>query len=173
MRNRLTKLVFPLFALLLLAPWPIAYAHSYNGGVSGQDAVQIRIAEPSAMPSWHAFGRAIGGVDTPGDLFYINATENPTDIEVILYLTNTNELCHYYSYLILEVGIYSEGDAGEWAKTSIPDIFITLRNGLVRFTVPGYAKYKVTIDDGCFNCFGTVADGSVVAPQFYLTTDQM
>jgi len=87
MRNKWIKRFFPIFALLLLTPWPIAYAHSYDGDMAGQDAVQIEVADPSAAPNFgDVFGRTIGGVTTPGDLFYIDATENAADIQATLHI---------------------------------------------------------------------------------------
>jgi len=177
MRNKWTKRLFPLFALLLLAPWPIAYGHDASGAEADQETVQIEAAEASAQPAWTAFGRAIGGVDTPGDVFCIDATENPGDIQVTLHITNAKELSRCYRYLILNVGMYVESEAGEWKKAAqyndepIPDTFITLRNGQVSFILAGYANYKVTIDGGSFNCMTTNADGGSVSPQFYLEVD--
>lgn len=170
------KLIFLALAVLLLTPWPVAYARNYTDDMAGQDTVQIEVAEVSTVPRWSAFGKAIGGVTTPGDLFYIDATDHAADIVIILYLTNAQELIHYYRYLILKVGGYVESNTGEWERASttngelIPDTFITLRNGQVTFTLPGYAKYKVTIDGGSFYCTNASADGDL-SPQFYLTVD--
>ena len=177
MKNKM-KWLFPLLALLLLAPWPIAYAHDYTNGNTGQDAVQIEIAPPAVMPHWQVFGRAIGGVETPGDLFYVDASEQSSNMEVTLYLTNTNQLVHCYSYLILEVGIYVEDNDNGWTEATccdgspVPVTFITIRNGQVSFTLPGCARYKVTINGGSFSCFTTQAESGSVSPQFHLTADQ-
>ena len=177
MRNKWIKRFFPLIVLLLLAPWPVAYAHSYDANALGkQDAVLIEIAEASAQPSWSTFGKAIGGV-TPGDLFYIDVTDNLTDIVVTLYITNAQELINYYSYLILEVGIHAKSDAGEWEKAStgngepISETFVTLRNGYVKLTLPGLATYKVTIDGGSFYCTASNSDSGSLSPQYYLEVD--
>ena len=176
MRNRFTKLIFPLVAALLLAPWPVAYAYSYEGELAGQGLIQVEAAEPSATPSAVAFGRAIGGV-TSGDLFYIDATDSATDFTVTLYITNAEELSHCYRYLILEVGVYVESEAGEWVRASgydsepAPETFITLRNGYVSFSLYGYARYKITIDGGSFYCLTAAADGGTLSPKFYLTVD--
>jgi len=176
MRNKWIKRFFPIFALLLLAPWPVVYAHDYNNGTAGQDAVQIEVAEASAQPTWTAFGKAIGGV-TSGDLFYIDATGNPADIPVNLYITNAQELIHCYRNLILKVGVYVESSDGEWEKASmgngepIPETFITMRNAQVSFTLAGLAKYKVTIDSGSFYCATTNTDGGSLSPQFFLEVD--
>ena len=177
MTKRFIKKIFPLLAVLLLAPWPVAYAQSYNGDIAGQDAVRIEVAEASVTPTWTVFGRAIGGVSTPGDLFYIDATNNAADIQLTLYITNAQELIQCYRYLILRVGIYIESNAGEWERASkgnggpIPDIFITMRNGQVNFTLPGLAKYKVTIDSGSFYCNNANVDRDSFSPQFYLEVD--
>lgn len=176
MRNKM-KWFFPFLALLLLTPWPVAYAHDFTNDMTGQGTVRIEVAEPSEAPSWSAFGKAIGGVSTPGDLFSIDATNNAADIVVTLHITNTNELFHCYRYLILKVGVYVESSAGEWEKASmnngepIPDTFITLRNCQVSFTLAGYANYKVTIDSGSFYCITANTDSGSLSPQFYLTVD--
>ena len=169
MRNKWFKRLFPIVALLLLAPWPVAYAHTFDDSMAGQDGIQIAVAEDSVAPTWTAFGKAIGGV-TPGDLFYIDATDNPTDIVATLYITNAQELIGCYRNLILEVGIYAESNSGEWEIVPT-DTFITMRNGQVSFTLPGLDKYKVTIDSGSFYCTTTNTDSGSLSPQFYLEVD--
>ena len=176
MRNKM-KWLFPIFALLLLLPWPVAYAYTYAEDVTSQDAVRIEVAEASLQPNYTAFGRAIGGVSNPGDLFYIDATGNSADIQATLYITNAQELIHCYRYLIFEVGVYVESSPGAWQKASmgndelIPDTPITMRNARVNFILPGYAKYKVTIDNGSFYCTNTNAVGGTLSPQFYMTVN--
>ena len=176
MKKSLLKKVFPLIAVLLLAPWPVVYAYDTSNNMPGHDVARIEVAPPSEMPDWQVFGRAIGGVDKPGDLFYIDATENSTDITGTLYITNTQPLSHCYGYLILKVGVYVKNDADEWQEATqpngepLPDSFITLQNGRISFSLPGYADYKITIDSGCFKCHNTAADGGSVAPQFFLET---
>ena len=176
MTKRFIKKIFPLLAILLLAPWPAAYAYSYNSEMTGQGVVQIEVAEASVAPSATVFGRGIGGV-TPGDLFYIDTEDYPADIMVALHLTNTQALSHCYRYMTLKVEVYIQTDTNEWVKATwwdggpIPDTYITLFNGQVSFVLPGYAKYKVTIDGGCFYCITTNTDGGSVSPQFYLSVD--
>ena len=176
-RSIITKFIkkpLPLLALLLLIPWPIAYAN--DNGAAAQGTVRIRGAEPSAAPSATTFAGNIGGI-TPGDLFYIDASDHSADIVVTLYLTNTQELIYCYRYMTLRVGAYVWSSTNQWQKAArsdgelVPDNFITLRNGQVSFTLPGYADYKVTIDSGCYYCFATNVDGGSVSPQFYLTVD--
>ncbi len=174
MPERFIKRIFPLLATLLLVPWPIAYAHTYTNDITGHNAVRIEVAEPSAAPSWSAFGKATGGVTTPTDLFYIDATGNTADIQTILYLVNAQELSYCYRYLILKVKVYVKNDIGAWQEASmsngglIPDTFITLHNGQVSFTLPGYAEYKVTINRGSFYCITTNTDRGSLSPEFYL-----
>ena len=172
--NKKFTLAFSVGTLLLIL-MPVSYAYSNDMGA--RQMIHVEVAEPSVAPSWTVFGRAIGGVTTPGDLFYIDATGNATDLQVTLHLTNANQLIHCYRYLVLKVGVYAEGEVNQWQKASgwndepIHDAYITLRNGQARFALPGEAKYKVTIDDGCFYCFGTNAEGGSASPQFCLTTE--
>jgi len=176
MRNKWFKRLFPVLALLLLTPWPVAYAHDFDNQMAGQDTAQIAVAEDSESPTWTAFGKALGGV-TPGDLFYLDATDNPAGIVATLYITNTQELIGCYRNLILKVGIYTETDNGEWEKASlgngepVPDTFITMHNGQVSFTLPGLARYKITIDSGSFYCTTTDTKKGSLSPQFYLEVD--
>ena len=166
------KLILLLLATLLLTPWPVAYA--YDNTMAEQAAIQVEAAESSAAPHWNAFGKAIGGV-TPGDLFYIDTDNNTTDMLITLHITNTDELIHYYRYLTLNVGVYVQTGTDQWEKATtgngelLPDTYITILNGRVSFTLPGYAKYKITIDKGCFYCYGTGTDESAISPTFYLT----
>jgi len=178
MNKKLLKRIFPLIAILLLAPWPIAFGHEVSGAAAGQETIQIEVAEASAKPSMTVFGKAISGVES-GDLFNIDATDNPTDIDVTLHITNTEDLIHNYRYLILEVGVYVQGNDGEWEKASghdgepIQDTFITMRNGRVSFTLAGYSNYKLTIDGGSYNShsFTGSADEGSFSPQFYLEVE--
>ncbi len=176
MNKKLLKRLFPLIAVLLLAPWPIAYGHSVSGAAIGQETVQITVAESSVAPTMTVFGKAISGVKS-GDLFYINTANQTSDIKVTLYITNTQELIHNYRYLILKVGVYVKDNSGGWIKASLndgkplPDTFITLQNGQVSFTLPGYANYKLTIDSGSINCLTANAEKGSLSPQFYLEVD--
>ena len=174
----LTKRMFPLLAVLLLAPWPVAYAYDVNDGVVGDETVHIEVTEPSAAPALTVFGRAVGGV-TPGELFYIDATKQAASIVVTLYLTDAHEIVPYLRYLILEIGVYAENSAGEWKRAScwngdaVPDTFITLHHSRVSFILAGYAKYRVTVDGGSFYCITANTNGGSLAPRFYLVVDEV
>jgi len=178
MRNKWIKRIFPLFALLILAPWPVAYAHTLTDDTAEQEVIQIETADTLEAPSFgDVCGKTIGGVTKPGALFYVDATENSHDIQANLYITNANELSHCYRHMILKVGIYVENGAGEWEKATladgeaIPDTFITMRDAQVSFNLAGLAKYKVTIDSGSYYCRNAVADGGSASPQLYLAVD--
>ena len=166
------KLIFLIFAALLLSPWPVAYAH--DDAATGQSPIQIEAAEPAMAPKLHAFRHAIGSI-TPGDLFYIDTRQSAADIPITLHITNIGELVHRYRYLTLNIGVYAQTDTGQWQKVTassgepIPDTYITMSNGKVSFTLPGYAECKVTIDKGCFYYYGAGAGGGGVFPTFYLT----
>ncbi|MFC1967481.1 hypothetical protein ACFLV2_02465 [Chloroflexota bacterium] len=161
------KLLFPVLAVLMLIPWPVAYAYDNDPG--GQEPYTIEAADNGDTPTWEAYGNAIGGVNQPVDLFFIDVTGNPADIAASLYITNAAELTHYYRYLILRIGLYVQDDAGQWEEyTAIPYTYITMNNGRVDFDLPGYGKYKVTIDSGSFNSH-TASGGGNACPEFYLT----
>lgn len=170
------KLILFVLAVLLLTPWPVAYA--YDVGMAGELAVvQVEAAEPAAAPSWQVYGRAIGGVTNPGDLFYIDATGYGADILVTLHLTNAAELINYYRYQIFKVGVYAQTETEQWEPAIggngevIPAIYITMRNGNICCILPGYDKYKITIDSGSFYCLSNSSDVSAISPDFYLTVE--
>lgn len=168
MRNKWIRRLFPIFALLLLLPWPIAYTYD----IASQKAIRIEIAEPSVTPSFTAFGKAIGGLK-PGDLFYIDATSRPADIITTLYIINAQDLTGHYIFMNLKVGVYVESN-GKWEKASssngevIPETILSMRNGQLSFLLPGYAQYKITIDGGCFYCHNADPNRDGLSPQFYL-----
>lgn len=57
MRNRM-KWFFPILAVLLLAPWPVAYAYAYSDDAAGRDAVRIEVAEAAVATSTSAVSNA-------------------------------------------------------------------------------------------------------------------
>ena len=114
MTKRFNRKILSIFAILLLSPWPIAYA--FDAEAAAQGAI-IEVAQASAAPSAVAFERAIGGI-TPGDLFYIDTTGTAAGIIVTLHLTNTQELVHSYRYMTLKVGVYVQTDSGEWGEAA-------------------------------------------------------
>jgi hypothetical protein len=166
------KLIFVLLAALLLTPWPVAYA--YDDVIVGRNQIQIKAAAPTATPILNVFGKAVGNV-TRGDLFYIDTGDITNDISVTLHITNTDELIKHYRYMNLNIGVYAQTYNGRWQKVAtgegemLPDIYITMSNGHVSFTLTGHARYKITVDSGCFYCYGTGNGEIAVSPAFYLT----
>ena len=173
---RLIRKSFPFLALALLLPWPVAYGYEASGAPAAREPVEITVAEASAAPCMTVFGQAISGVK-PGDLFYIDASNQPADFRATLYITNADELVHSYRYLTLNVGIYARDGSGGWEKAlrkdggAIADNFITLQNGHVRFELAGCASYKLTLDSGSVYCMTTGARGGSVSPRFYLEAE--
>lgn len=167
------RLWFILLAVLLLTPWPVAYA--YDNDAAAASIVRIEAAEPSTAPRMTVFGGAVGSV-FPGDLFYIDASRTNAASAANLYLTNAGELIHYYRNLILEIGVYVESDNGLWQKLSrengaVSDTYLTLRNGQVSFIMDGYARYRITIEGGSFYSNIRNSAEASMSPRFYLTVD--
>lgn len=166
------KLIFSLIVALLLTPWPVAYAH--DEAMATNTPMTVEAAETAATPKLNAFGNAIGGV-TPGDLFYIDSADSSADALITLYITNTDELVQHYRYMTLNVGIYVQTGIDQWEKTTWGEsetpreIYITMQGGMTSFVLPGYARYRITIDKGCFYCYGMSGDNNAVSPEFYLT----
>jgi hypothetical protein len=173
---RVLRFTLVVFVLLFLAPWLTSLAYGNSNGDSVQAEVRVKAAEPSAAPAATIFGKAIGGV-TPGDLFYVDATDSPRDMSVSLYITNAHELTPYLRYLILKVAVYYEDEGGQWRETplregnQLPDTYITLHNSPVNLTLPGCTRYKISIDSGCFYCLAANTNGNNVSPIFYLTIE--
>jgi hypothetical protein len=162
--------------ILLLTSWLTSIAYAHTNDNADQAIIRVEAAAFKAAPEATFFGNAIDGV-TPGDLFYIDATQSPQDISVNLYITNSDELIHHLRYLILKVGVYFEDSDGQWRKALLtdgsvfPDTYITLQNSPVNLVLPGLARYKVTIDSGCFYCLPAASQGNNVSPGFYLDVE--
>lgn len=165
-------LFFLLVAVILLIPCGVAYA--YDGVEATDNSMTIEPADLASAPHINVFGNAIGGVEA-GDLFQIDVSGTTVDTPFTLYITNVDELIHSYRYMNLNIGIYVQTDIDRWEKMTaiagepFPDMYITMQNGLVSFTLPGNAKYKITIEKGCFYSYGITPEKSVAIPSFYLT----
>ncbi|OGO00414.1 MAG: hypothetical protein A2Y58_05945 [Chloroflexi bacterium RBG_13_51_52] len=166
-------LFFLIFAAILLIPCGVAYA--YDEVNATENSMTIEPADPTQVPHINVFGNVIGGVEA-GDLFQIDVSGTIVDTPFTLYITNVDELVHSYRYMNLNVGVYVQTDIDQWEKMTaiagepLPDIYITMQNGMVSFTLPGNAKYKITIDKGCFHSYSITPGESVAIPSFYLTT---
>jgi len=166
------KLIFLLIAALLLVPWTVAYA--YDDAAAATGPFDIVSAALTSLPKFNAYGNAIGGV-TPGDLFLVDTSNSPNDTAFTLYITNTDELIHDYRYLTLNIGTYVQTATGAWEKVPTGEgenpreTCLTMQNGAISFVLAGGSKYKITIDKGCFYCYGIGADRTLTLPDFYLT----
>ncbi len=175
---KVLKFTLVLAVLLFLGPQLTSLAYGESAGDSGQTDIQVEAAESPATPEITIFGNAIGGV-TPGDLFYVDATDSSGDILISLYITNADVLITYLRYLNLKVAVYCEDENGRWSKTSLrdghlpADTYLTLHNSPVNITLPGYARYKIAIDSGCYYCINAATGGDNISPQFYLTVEQV
>lgn len=164
---------FSLIVALLLVPCAVAYA---NEDVQADvNAASIEPADSSLAPSIEVFGNAIGGVSA-GDLFLVDLSDTPVDTPFILSITNTDELVHSYRYMTLNIGIYKQVDVNRWEKVTaitgemLPEMYITMQGGVACFTLAGSAKYKITIDRGCFKSYSIKQGEKPAIPGFYLAT---
>jgi hypothetical protein len=178
MKKGILKKLLPLMSLLLLAPWPVAYAYAGNNGSNTADFVQVTPAPVEAAPCISGYKGTITGV-TSGDLFYISAPEGKADMEAILYLTNSDELIHQYQYIILRVGVYVQGSDGQWQKAmtsfglEVPETYISMIDSQAIFHLPGNANYKITVDSGSiYSLDSASSQAGLVQPRFYLDVDQ-
>jgi hypothetical protein len=167
------KLIFALVVAVFLMPWTTVYAH--NRASADTMPIAIQPAPTASQPSLNVYGNAIGSV-IPGDLFTIDCSGNQVDTEFNLYITNTDELIKNYRYVNLQIGIYTDSGNGAWQKVTSPfgenvsDIYITMQNSRVNFSLPGNAKYKIMVNKGCFNRYPVIKGQTTSLPEFYLTT---
>ena len=164
------KKTFIFIATLVLLLVPCGAAYAYNGADADENPMIIEPADPA--PQIIVYGNAIGGVEVD-DLFYVDITGTTADTPFTLYMTNVDELIHSYRYMNLNIGIYMQTDTDIWEKlnvTSCPDMYLTMQNGLVNFTLPGGAKYKVTLENGCYRSYHVTPGNSIAMPSFYLTS---
>jgi hypothetical protein len=164
---------FAIIAALLLVPCAVAYG--YDKVKAADIEASIEAADPTLVPNINVFGNTIGNV-TAGDLFIIDLSGTTTDAAFALYMTNIDELTHNYKFMTLNIGIYVQTDIDGWEKMTavnggvIPEMYITMQSGQVTFSLPGNARYKVTIEKGSFRSFSITKGESVAIPQFCLAT---
>jgi hypothetical protein len=163
------KLLFTFIVALLLFPCTVAYA--YDSAAASTSDGAISTADTASLPKFNIYGNAVGSV-TPGDIFIIDNTGRESAASFTLYLTNADELIHNFRYMTLNIGIYSPAKTGEWLKVPVPEsIYLTMQNAISCFSLDGSAKYKITIEKGCFYCYATGSEKTVALPEFYLTTN--
>jgi hypothetical protein len=167
------NILFILIAALLLAPWPVVYA--YEGVSADTEASFIQPAEQASAPQIQAYGSAIGHV-SGGDLFYVDMTGTQGDASCQLIIANADELVRDYRFMNMKVGIFVQGeDENHWSRLTasngdtLPDIYITMHSGMADFMLPGGARYKITIDTGCYYCYGRTDGNKAKVPLFNLS----
>jgi hypothetical protein len=166
------KWLFAIIAAALLIPWPVVYA--YDSAQASTNAVTVIAADATEAPHLNAYGHAIGGIQA-GELFHVDATATLIDTQYALCITNVDQMVPCFRYMNMVIGIYVQSADGNWQKVTtaggiVPDVCLTMQTGVVNFTLPGNAVYKITIDSGCFYCYGANANGTVIIPEFNLTT---
>ena len=181
--RRLIKVILVTIIIMVTASWltSIAYGHTSDStplNATTEPGVTVAAAPLADAPSATFYGNAIGTI-TSGDLFYIDSANVTQDISVTLYITNVDNLIHHFKFLTLKVAVYYEVGEGQWERallidgSAFPDIFLTIRNGLVTFNLPGLARYKVALDSGCYNCHPAGANIENITPLFYLEADSI
>ena len=188
-------------ALLLIAGTAITFAHNSLGasvnitaasgnpsivqsvGGTGSDGVPNTVkleystgsSAPftSVSPSWSPAVNQTGTI-TPGDVYYVDASNYAGDIRVTVYLTNSGLLAEDYTYLNMKVNVWT-GSSGSWTQaTPIGDSsnatdYLTLDQGTISFILQGNAHYCISIDGGDYYCEGTTVDSTHdLSPQFYI-----
>ena len=146
------------------------------------DGIQLRYSggtttSPTATaPTWTPIVSAAGNI-TAGDIFYVNSVGGIGDLHAQLYLTNPEELKKNYSYILLQINVWSGGE-GNWSQASrangdsIGTVYLTLSNGYVNFILDSNTEYAITVDGGSFFCIDTDASGGSLSPMFFLDGGQ-
>ena len=195
------KTIFITAVLLLFAVSAIVFAQTTSattvtisaGGVSGElattkslatvgTAIKLKHATGDSAPytqvgpSWSPVASATGSV-TAGDLYAIDTTGYTGDILVTVYLTNGNALSKDYSYMNLQLNVWS-GTSGAWIQAPLADaspigtVYLTLNNGYASFLLNGNKIYDISVDGGSYYCISTSAVGGSLSPTFYVEVKQ-
>lgn len=174
--RKLVKIIIIALIVATAASWAttVAYGHNndnvqLNGTID--EGIKIEAAPLETTPAMQCWANATSGV-TAGDLFFLDTTEAQQDIVVTLSITNTDELVHSFRYMMLKVMVYRQNAEGQWEKAvtadgnTFPNIYVTIQNGAVTFTLPGTANYKVGIESG--NVKTNPGAPAGIQPMFYL-----
>ncbi len=166
------NIFFILCAAMLLAPWPVAYA--YDNVNAASTSLTIMAADTASAPQLNGYGNAIGSI-TDGDLFEIDMTGTEIDTVFRLSITNADELFPNYRFMNMKIGVLTQAAGSEaWEKLTtsggeeLQPIYISMHGGMAEFKLPGGAKYKITIEKGCFYCYGVTQATKAAVPRFYL-----
>ena len=199
--NMKKKLVFVGVGLFLIAATTLTFAHNslaatvsitaasgdpaivQSVGGAGSDGVpntvQLEYSTGSSAPftqvspSWTPVKNQTGAI-TPGDVYYINATNYAGDVRVTVYLTNAGLLAKDYTYLNMMVNVWA-GSSGTWTQaTPVGDTanatdYLTFDKGTVSFILQGGTHYCISIDGGDYYCSDTAVDSAHdVSPHYYI-----
>jgi hypothetical protein len=172
--RKVLQFILIVVAILLLPSklTPIAYGKITDA--IEQDKAHIEAAGPTTILNMDFWENAHGSI-IPGDLFFIDAVDEPGNTVVNLYITNTDELTHYFKYLILKISVYSQNYDGQWSQVKVDgkhtDSYITLRSNPMQFVIPGNSRYKIRVDSGSFYSLPAGENSNITAPHFYLTAE--
>jgi hypothetical protein len=157
---------FTIVAAILLVPWAVAYG--YDKVNAADISVSIEPADQSLVPTIHVWGNYTGNI-SDGDLFTIDTSGATTDTTFTLVMSNVDELVGCYRFLNMNIDIYVQSGTDSWEKMARPEMLITMENVEMNFSLPGNAKYKVTVESGSYHSFKITKGQSVAIPQFSLT----
>ena len=165
---------FGIIIALALIPCGVAFAH--NNVQAADASSSIVAADPASVPNIHIFGNARGSISS-GDLFIVDNSGATKDGVFRLLLANIDELARNYSYMSFNIGLYVQSNnTTTWEKmttftgSSIPQLYITMEGGELSFTLPGLAKYRVTVESGSYHSFSIAPGQKVAIPQFSLSS---
>ena len=196
------KLMFAIAAILLIACTTLTFAHTSNAatvsitaGATGNPSIVQSVGGAGAEgvpttvklkyssgtdspyttvpPSWAPVKNQAGSISS-GDVYYVDATNYAGDLRVTVYLTNTGSLAKDYTYLNMEVNVWT-GSSGAWTQaTPVDDTanatgYLTLDKGTLSFILQGSTHYCFSIEGGAFYCIDTTIDGTHdLSPQYYM-----
>jgi len=88
----------------------------------------------------------------------------------MLYLTNAGEVADAYSYINMQIHVYSYTEGTGHADADV-DYYLTISNGYVSFILPPIAGdgYVITIDGGSWYC---IDSSGTLSPTFYIDVKQ-
>jgi hypothetical protein len=157
---------FAIVAAIILIPSAVAYG--YERANAADISINIEAADQSQVPTVHIWGNYTGTI-SDGDLFTINTSGATVDTTFTLVMSNLDELINYYRFLTMNISIYVQSGTDGWEKMVTAEMLITMENGELTFSLPGNAKYKVTVESGSYHSFSFTRGKSVAIPQFSLT----
>ena len=128
----------------------------------------IRAADDAEKPTATVFNGAIGSI-TPGNLFYVNATDIDEDLQVMLSIVNSNELRSNYSFLLLKVEVYVLSGS-VWEEVNMPEQYISMKSPQARFPLAGLSYYRISLSRGSF--MGRLYSNDISrSPTFFLKVE--